>query len=157
MSFKAGHSVIELQRYRKVMKNPVLTELLNHWECSRAGCIAPLRSEIDPSEIENVLEHVFILEQVANGLHRFRIAGMRLTNFMGMKTRGMTATAIITEDNREIFKCILNCLFSEPEIIELHLGTSPANQTDKGAEILLLPIKKTIKAKSPAFWGTSGR
>ncbi len=123
------------------MMNPVLVELLEHWERLRAGRIAPMRSEIDPRAIENVLEHAFILERPASGVARFRIAGMQLADLMGMEVRGMPAETIINAEDRPQFQAILNGLFQDPEIIQLDLATAQPGQTGIRAEMLLLPMK----------------
>jgi len=136
-----GSNVTELGRYRKPMKNPILVELLEHWERLRAGRIAPLRSEIDPREIENVLEYAFILERVPAGEPRFRIAGMRLNDLMGMEVRAMPASSLIAPSFRDTFATILDRLFTTPEIVELQLVAARPGLPEMKAEMLLLPMK----------------
>lgn len=123
------------------MKNPVFSELLTHWEKLRAGRIAPLRSEIDPRQIENVLEHAFILERAPSGDIRFRIAGMRLSDLMGMEIRGMPATTIIHQDCRDKFRNILRGLFAQPEIVELALDCPRPGRASLSGDMLLLPMQ----------------
>lgn len=50
-----GGNVFQLLQYRKPIKNPVLVEILEYWERLRDGRNAPLRSEVDPRQIENAL------------------------------------------------------------------------------------------------------
>jgi len=119
-------------------RHPVLAELLDHWESLRAGRIAPLRSEIDPRRIENVLRHAFILERTAGNEARIRIAGMALCELMGMEIRAMPATALIAPEARERFAGLLARLFARPEIVELRLMDSRGGM---GAEMMLLPMK----------------
>jgi hypothetical protein len=139
-------NVTELNLYRTPMKNPILVELLEHWENLRGGRIAPSRSEIDPRQIENALQHAFIIEPVADGEARFRIAGMGLCDLMGMEVRAMPASSIILPENREQFSATLNGLFSAPEIIELTLETvAPGHRTLK-ADMLLLPMMNDLGA-----------
>lgn len=123
------------------MKNPILTELLDHWERLRAGRIAPLRSEIDPRQIENALQHAFILERPENGEARFRIAGMKLSELMGMEVRAMPANAIIVPEMRSEFSTVLHNLFECPEIVELTLEAPVPNGGKISADMLLLPMK----------------
>jgi hypothetical protein len=138
------NNVTELKHYRKPMKNPILVELLDHWENLRGGRIAPMRSEIDPRQIENVLKHAFILERVADGEARIRIAGMELCALMGMEARAMPATAIIAPDCRTEFSAILRGLFTAPEIVELTLETAAPGQRALQADMLLLPMKNDL-------------
>lgn len=141
-------NITSLKHYRIPMKNPILVELLDHWEKLRAGRIAPMRSEIDPRQIENVLQYAFILERMNNSDIRFRIAGMQLCEIMGMEIRAMPATSIISTDGRQEFKTILNRLFDTPEIVELSLHSCPVTAINLSAglsdglkaEMLLLPM-----------------
>ena len=123
------------------MKNPVLVELLDYWERLRDGRSAPLRSEIDPRQIENALEHAFILERTQNDQVRFRIAGMRLSDLMGMEVRGMPADSMIAPEGRETFDEILQKVFDGPEIVELHLEPARPGIACLGGQMLLLPMK----------------
>ena len=55
----------------------------------------PRRAEIDPRGIENALEYAFILERIAPGMARIRLAGIHLSDLMGMEVRGMPLTSFI--------------------------------------------------------------
>lgn len=141
-TFAEKGNIALLADYRKPMKHPLLVELFNHWEELRGSRIAPLRSEIDPRRIENALEHAFILEQVAAGEPRCRVAGMRLSDLMGMEMRSMPITALIAPEGRDAFSSILKRMFTNPEIVELQL--SAAEGTALSAEMLLLPMKNDM-------------
>jgi len=133
-------NITDLRLYMRPLKNPTLVELLDHWERLRGRRIAPQRSEIDPRQIENVLQHAFILERVTDGEARFRIAGMDLCALMGMEVRAMPATSIIHPDDRAVFSGILEKLFTTPEVIELTLEAAIAGRPALGADMLLLPM-----------------
>jgi len=123
------------------MKNPILLEIMTHWERLRAGRIAPLRSEIDPRQIENALEYAFILERTTSGNARFRIAGMQLCDLMNMEVRGMPATALINPDCRAKYARAIQQMFENPVILELQLTAHYPSRSDLRAEMLLLPMK----------------
>ncbi len=142
--YAKGGNVTPLQQYQKPMKNPILVELLDHWEHLRAGRIAPLRSEIDPRQIENALEHAFILERQQTGDIRFRIAGMGLNQLMGMEVRSMIATSVVAPEARQQFTDILNQVFDNPEIVELKLTASDAGRPSLTADMLLLPMHNEV-------------
>ncbi len=59
---KMGETVTPLFRQEQSMQDPVILYLLNYWERLRAGRIAPMRSELDPREIRDALDHTFILD-----------------------------------------------------------------------------------------------
>ena len=134
-----GGSVAVLADYRKPMKHPVMAELLDHWEALRAGRMAPRRSEIDPRKIEIALSHAFILEQTHPTAARFRIAGMRLCDTIGMELRGMPAHALIDLPDRDRFNDLIAGLFKTPEIVELSLS-EPGCHPARPCEMLLLPM-----------------
>jgi len=136
-----GSNVVDLLQYRKPMKNPVLVEMLEYWERLRDGRTAPLRSEIDPREIENALEHAFILERAQQDQVRFRIAGMALCDLMGMEVRGMPAASVFTPQSRAAFSAIVAQVFCGPEIVELHLEPACPGAKSLSAQMLLLPLK----------------
>ncbi|NOX39474.1 MAG: PAS domain-containing protein [Alphaproteobacteria bacterium] len=123
------------------MKNPILLEIMTHWERLRAGRIAPLRSEIDPRQIENALEYAFILERTSTGQARFRIAGMHICDLMNMEVRGMPATTLIDQNCRARYSHLIERIFLKPVIMELELTASYPSRPDLRAELLLLPMK----------------
>lgn len=136
--------VTALFQSRGPMKNPILLDLLNYWERLRAGRLAPLRSEIDPRQIENALEHAFILEHVSDGNVRFRLAGLELCDLMGMEVRGMPHTALIDPVDRDDFSATVNGLFARPKIVELNLVSDRPGLPDLQADMLLLPMKSDL-------------
>lgn len=136
-----GGNVAVLAHYRKPMKHPVLVELLSHWEELRDGRAAPKRSEINPRRIESALAHAFILEANPPGPARFRIAGMKLCDSIGMELRGMPAHALISLASRDRFNARLDLLFAKPEIVELNLNAANALSGQNTGQMLLLPMK----------------
>ncbi len=124
------------------MQNPVLIDLLTYWEHLRAGRIAPLRSEIDPREIRGALDHTFILEHTRFGEFRFRLAGGKLCERMGMELRGMPAYSLLAPDDRDEFNQILAGIITNPEVIQLKLGSTGTFGTHP-AQMLLLPMCNT--------------
>lgn len=128
----------------KPMKDPALSNLLEYWERLRAGRIAPMRSQLDPGDLEDILEHTFILERLDEGNIRFRVAGMQLCELMGMEVRGMPANAIIDPDGRDAFDAIAERIFRQPEIIRLALTCPRIGLPPLDAEMLLLPMQNDL-------------
>ena len=73
---------------------PRIARVLAYWEGLRAGRIAPRRTEIDPSDIADHLEVMFVAEIVAPGIARFRLAGQHLATLAGMEPRGMPLSCL---------------------------------------------------------------
>lgn len=116
-----------------------------YWEALRAGRLVPRRADIDPRGIERSLEFAFVLERIAPGLGRLRIAGSHLTELMGMEVRGMPLSALFTPDARDGISDLMEEVFSGPSKVELAL------RSDKGigrpaleARMILLPLKSDL-------------
>jgi len=71
-----------------------------YWERLRDGRVAPQRSEVDPGEIADHLEVMFVAEMVAPGIARFRLAGQQIANLAGMEPRGMPLSCLFDAEAR---------------------------------------------------------
>ncbi len=123
------------------MSTPALKVLLNYWEELRNGRVAPLRSEIDPRAFESALQHTFVIERVERDNFRFRLAGMKLCDYMGMELRGMPATALIEHGDRSRFQALLEGFFTKPGIVQLELRVAHQSGNTIPARMLLLPMR----------------
>lgn len=139
-----GGNLTPLNRYRKPMHNPIILDLLKYWEKLRAGRIAPLRSEIDPREIETSLDHTFILEQVREDDVRFRLAGSKICELLGMEVRGMPPRSLIRIEDRTEFDETLKSLLRDPQVIELNVACANGQYQDSSGTMLLLPMKNEV-------------
>ena len=70
------------------MQQRTLQILYTYWNGLRAGRIAPLRLEIDPSRIGAILPEIFLLERMDAGTYCYRLAGTRLCEMFGSELRG---------------------------------------------------------------------
>ncbi len=127
------------------MRFPVINEVHAYWEALRNGRPLPLRSEIDPRGIERALENAFVLERIAPGMARFRLAGMHLNDLMGMEVRGMPLTAFFTPKAREDMTRVLEAVFSGPEIVELTLTAELGiGKPAIDGKLLILPLRSDL-------------
>ena len=92
--FDSGE-VVSLNNYRQASFYNPIAEVEAYWEALRGSRLMPTRAEIDPRGIEQALEYAFIVERIAPGIARLRIAGSHLNELMGMEVRGMPLTAFI--------------------------------------------------------------
>ncbi|MCV3270836.1 PAS domain-containing protein [Roseobacter sp. WL0113] len=122
-----------------------LAQLEAYWEALRGNRLMPNRSEIDPRGIEQALEYSFIVERIAPGIARLRIAGSHLSDLMGMEVRGMPLTSFIAPSSRRQLSDILEEVFETPAIcsIELHSEQS-GNLPPLDARMLLMPLKSDL-------------
>lgn len=73
---------------------PLIQQVRAYWEGLRDGSALPARTAIDPRGLSGALEHVFLVERVAPGIARLRLAGMHLAELMGMEVPGMPLSAM---------------------------------------------------------------
>jgi hypothetical protein len=122
------------------MQDAMISSLKAYWERLRAGRIAPYRAEIDPREFETALENMFIVERIAPGNMRIRLAGMKVCEMMGMEVRGMQPSLFVTEADRERFDRLLGVVMSEPAVVEIALE-APGRPGGIKATMLLMPLR----------------
>ncbi|KEO56210.1 PAS domain-containing protein [Thioclava pacifica] len=119
----------------------VANELRAYWEALRAGRPMPSRAEIDPRGINRALEFSFILERVAPGIARFRLAGMHLNDLMGMEVRGMPLTSFFTPEARKGVAEMTEAVFASPAIAEARLSADRSlGRSALSAQLLILPL-----------------
>lgn len=134
-----------------------LSQVEGYWDALRRSRLMPKRSEIDPRGIESALEFTFILERIAPGMARLRIAGSHLGDLMGMEVRGMPLTALIAPDGRRQVCDALEEVFQRPAVCEVHLSAPAAfDKPALEARMVLLPLKSDL-GMSAAHWAVSWR
>lgn len=120
----------------------LLQEVRGYWEALRPGDGLPDRANIDPRGLERALEYVFLVERIAPGMARFRIAGIHLTELMGMEVRGMPLTALFDPAGRERLQTLLEPVFAGPSVLELALeGERGIGRPSLEARMILLPVR----------------
>jgi hypothetical protein len=124
-----------------------LAEVRAYWEGLRGGSGLPRRDQIDPRGIAGALDTVFLLERVAPGVARFRLAGMQVNDLLGMDVRGMPLSAMIDPGARPRMAEALNTLFAGPAILTLGLEAERSvGRPALEGRLLLLPL---ISARGP--------
>lgn len=147
MTIKNGEddSVVSLTEYRGSMQHPSLSVVEAYWEALRDGRLVPRRAEVDPRGIDRALENAFILERIAPGMARFRLAGMHLNDLMGMEVRGMPLTSFFVPEARRTVSDTLEHVFELPATARLLLeGERGLGKPALQAELLLLPLKSDL-------------
>lgn len=119
----------------------VLQEVRAYWQALRVNSALPRRDQIDPRGIAGALESVFLLERIATGHARFRLAGMQLTDLMGMEVRGMPLTTLFDPQARARVTEALEPVFATPSGLELWLEAERGlGRPPLEARMLLLPL-----------------
>lgn len=156
---KESSKIVSLRHYQPDIGFAPITQVEAYWEALRAGRLLPKRSEVDPRGLENALENAFILERIAPGIARIRIAGSHLGALMGMEVRGMPLTALLTPDARAILSEKIEEVCQMPAVCTLRLSADDsAGRPALDARMLLLPLKSDLGDVSRVLgcWVTQG-
>lgn len=125
-----------------VLTNPLaLIELENYWNSLPKTGGLPRRRDVDPSALTGVLEHCFVLERVAPGMARFRVAGRAIGEVLGMEPRGLPLSTAFKTTSRGALAAYLESVFSGPNRVELSLESPrKIGQPRLQGKILMLPL-----------------
>ncbi|MFK7835823.1 MAG: PAS domain-containing protein [Sulfitobacter sp.] len=140
-----AQNVVAMSDYHLETGYAAIAQVEAYWEAIRGTRLLPKRSDIDPRGIELALENAFILERIAPGIARLRIAGNHLNTLMGMEVRGMPLTAFFASDTRAAVSELLEVVFQTPAISTLKLiSPASASRPSIEARLLLLPLKSDL-------------
>lgn len=141
-----GGRVVRLQdSIRSEPRGGPISEILGYWNALRGERLVPLRSEVDPRGIEGALDCAFIVERIAPGIARFRLAGSYLVDVMGTEVRGMPLSILFTPDSRRRLAEVVEAMFSGPEAVRLSVaGEWGLARPAMPGEMVLLPLKSDL-------------
>ncbi|NDR54863.1 PAS domain-containing protein [Pseudoruegeria sp. M32A2M] len=141
--FVEGRNVVSLEGAGgEAMRFPVLQDVENYWDSLRGDRQVPKRAELDPRRIQSALSTSFILERLAPGIARFRLAGSHLNELMGMEVRGMPLTCFFLPESRKRVSNSLEQVFDAPAKAWLTLaGDRGIGKPPLDACLLLLPLR----------------
>ncbi len=136
-----AQNVVSMMDYDPDHSFALLAQVEAYWDALRGTQILPNRSDIDPRGIEAALEYAFILERIAPGVARLRIAGSHLSDLMGMEVRGMPITSFLGSSSRRQFSDMMEELFEMPATGSVTLKSEDGNID---ARMILLPLKSDM-------------
>lgn len=137
--------IIAMDRFDSGRSLSPIRQAEAYWTALLTGDGVPMRSQIDPRGLENILEYTFVLERIAPGLARFRLAGSHLNKLAGMEVRGMPLTAFFDPSARSGVQDALEQVFASPAIAELSLNSGGAlGRPRLQARMILLPLKSDL-------------
>ena len=126
-----------------LMTNPTAPlDMEAYWASLPRTRGVPMRKDVDPSKMAGLLEDSFILERVAPGVARVRVAGRNVARLLGIEPRGLPLTAAFLPEARAAMSQHLEEAFTSPGLMEIAL-TSPraVGQPLLQGKILLLPLR----------------
>ncbi len=136
----ADSQVVDLWRKKETSRSRIASEVLDYWDTLRDGAALPQRMEIDPSRMGDALPYVFLLEHLAPGIARLRLAGRHLHDLMGRDVSGSPVTSFCAPGARAEMLPLLEAVFDEPACLSLDLVARRAGKPAKAAEMLILPM-----------------
>lgn len=136
-----NRNVIDLGHHVMQNRFPQIAEVEAYWTALKGSRLVPGRLEIDPRGIEGALGHILLLERIAPGVGRVRLAGAHLNDLMGMDVRGMPVSALVAPQDRKRFADYLEMVFTAPGRLLMDLRAERALGKPKcNARLLVLPL-----------------
>lgn len=123
------------------MTMTMIQTLRSHWESLRINGELPLRADITPRLIPDVLDSLFIFERLNPQDVRVRIAGLTLCEMMGMEVRGQSPMSFFDDSTRRRFATVVTDVLDRPTIARLGLNTVDKMGNEARAEMILLPLR----------------
>ena len=136
--------VIFMDRFRTGNSLSPIRQAEAYWSALRTGAEVPMRSQIDPRGLENILEYAFIVERIAPGVARFRLAGQHLRDLAGMEVRGMPLTCFFSPAGRNRISVVLEHMFDAPSVAELTLTSEHKRGPKLEARMILMPLRSDM-------------
>ena len=142
---QASAQLLRLADYDRIQPSRITADMRDYWHSLRQGRAIPARSDVEPRGIHRALDYAFILERIAPGAARIRLAGRHLIDLMGMEVRGMPICAFLNASSRGRLSDVLESVFKAPQIAELQLHASGEYaRPELTARMLLLPLKSDL-------------
>ncbi|MRX51282.1 PAS domain-containing protein [Paracoccus sp. S-4012] len=140
-----GAELVRLSEAGPLHAGRTLGELRAYWDGLRRGRAVPERGDIEPRGLRGAIAHAFILERIAPGAARFRLAGRHLIDLMGMEVRGMPFCALFNPASRGHLSDVLETVFAAPQIAELTMLSPLAyGRPALPARMLVLPLSSDL-------------
>ena len=121
---------------------PCLNHLRGYYDGLRRDGALPHRDQIDPRALGGVLENTFLVERIAQGMGRFRLAGMAVQDALGMEARNMPLTILFEPVARTQLTRVLEQVFTGPTMLDITLEAERAiGRPHLAGRMILLPLR----------------
>ncbi|MDM9628111.1 PAS domain-containing protein [Rhizobium sp. S152] len=122
------------------MRLKTTIELFDYWNRLRGAEIAPLRNEVEPTQLRNILSSLFMLEMVDSDRVVFRLAGTRICDFFGRDLGGAAIDSLWAHGCDDIGKTAAGVMTHALPALLNATGYSAAGHR-AAFEIILLPLR----------------
>jgi len=126
------------------MRHRTTETVFNYFNHLRAGRSAPLRHEIDPSVLKNVLPDLFIMEKGRDGLVRFRLAGTRVCLVLGREMREREFADVWDTAFRHRMRLAADTVLANRNPLEVAVTATADDGSTLSLEMLMLPLLSRI-------------
>ncbi len=121
---------------------PCLQILRGYWEALRSDAALPLREAVSPNGLGGALENCFVVERIAPGMGRFRVAGSAVSDVLGIEPRGMPLTMLLEPVARGMLTRVLDEVFTTATALDLTLEAERMiGRPHLAARMILLPVR----------------
>lgn len=121
------------------MKLQTTKYLYEYWNELRGKRIAPVRQELDPGVLKDILPNLFLLDRVSSSEYNFRLAGAFTSNIFGEELRDKNFLDLWNENDKGSFVSLFNTLSEQGAAIICGLKGKTADETIS-FELLALPL-----------------
>jgi hypothetical protein len=122
------------------MQAAVSQSLFSYWNALRGNRPAPKRFEIEPSRIANNLPDTFILERLNHSNIRFRLAGTRITDALGMELRGKNLFDLFSAEDAKTLESQMELITTQCVVGLFRMSAATVDGISVTFEILILPL-----------------
>lgn len=145
IGMEMDRNVVSLAQ-RKAQIAPRTMQLIeSYWEGLRNGRLVPARLDVDPRGMTGALEFAFVLERIAPGMARFRVAGKSLNDLMGVEVRGMPFSTFLEPQFRGDMSDAMEAVFAEPAVVRMKLLSEGGfGRKPLAAQLILLPLRSDL-------------
>jgi hypothetical protein len=128
------------------MKHKTSQTLYSYWNDIRRDRVAPLRLEIQPAHISEMLPDTFILERADAQSFRFRLAGTRICSHFGMEMRGLNFLDIWGDSDRDMLEHHFAATSEFGQVVTMLVEATFSTGEQREVEIVVLPLVHTGKS-----------
>jgi hypothetical protein len=125
---------------RVSMQEAVNQSLFSYWDALRGNRPAPRRFEIEPSRIANNLPDTFILERINHSNVRFRLAGTRMTDALGLELRGRNLFELFDAADAKALQNQMQMVAEHCVAGLFRMSSGDGDKISTTFEVLVLPL-----------------
>ena len=119
-----------------------IAQLQSYWNVLSENGAPPNRADVDPRRIMNILPHFMLMERIAPGIVRIRVAGSDVSGAVGTDLRGMPLSALFDTEARRRLPNIIETTLNSGSRAKLHLrAKSGLLRRPVKARLSLLPLR----------------